>query len=173
METVKTRKIVIGGVLLALSAATLFGASFIPGIELTLYALSSVYVVIMIIEFSPSAGWLFYFASLLLSFVLIPNKAAIVPYAIFFGVYAIVKYYIESTKKLHQAVEIILKLVFGNLMFTMGFLLFGTAFTGVIQIPDLALPVLAVGVQIFILVYDYILTLVIGFYLKRRPKSQT
>ncbi len=170
METMRTKKIVTGGVLLALSAATLFGASFVPGIELTLYALSSVYVAILIIEFSPGAGWLFYFASLLLAFVLVPNKAGIVPYAILFGVYPIIKYYIEKPKKLPQVVEIILKLFFCNLMFAFGFMIFGAAFTGTIKIPDAALPVLAGGAQVFFLAYDYLLTLVIGFYLKRRPQ---
>lgn len=170
METLKTKKVVTGGVLLALSAVTLLGASFVPGIELTLYALSSVYVIIMIIEFSPGAGWLFYFASLLLAFVLVPNKIGIVPYAIFFGIYAIVKYYIEKTKRLHQVVEVLLKLVFSNLMFALGFLAFGAAFTGAIQIPDVAFPFLVAGAQVFFLAYDYILTLVIGFYMKRRPK---
>jgi hypothetical protein len=170
METLKTKKLATGGVLLALSAATLFGASFIPGIELTLFALSSVYVVIMIIEFSPGAGWLFYFASILLAFVLVPNKIGIIPYVIFFGIYAFVKYYIEKSQKLPQAVEIILKLVVSNLLLFLGFLGFGTAFTGTIQLPDAALPVLAAGAQVFILAYDCILTLVIGFYLKRRPK---
>lgn len=171
METLNTKKIVTGGVLLALSIATIFGATFVPGIELTLYALSSVYVAIMIIEFKPNAGWLFYFASVILTFILVPNKAGVIPYTIFFGIYAMIKYYIENFKKFSQPVEIILKLVFCNLMFFFGIYFLGKLFTGALQIPDVALPIIIIGAQIFFLAYDYVLTLIIGFYLKRRSKA--
>jgi hypothetical protein len=172
MENSSTKKIATGGILLALSVVTLFGAAFVPGIELTLYALSSVYVAVIVIESGAGMGWLFYIASVLLSAILVPNKAGLIPYVIFFGVYAIIKYWIEKSKKLSQPVEIILKLLFANAMLALGYAVFGAAFTGAIQLPDAAWPVLLAGAQLFFLAYDYILTLVIGFWLKRRPKIQ-
>ncbi|MDD3169589.1 MAG: hypothetical protein PHC91_09065 [Eubacteriales bacterium] len=171
MGDFKTKKIATGGVLLALSIATLFGATIVPGIELTLYALSSVYVTVVILEFTVNSGWLFYFASVMLTFVLIPNKAGLIPYTLFFGIYAMIKYYIENFRKIPKIFDIILKLVFCNFVFVMGFLFFGEAFTGAIHIPDAALPVIILGAQVFFLAYDYILTLMIGFYLKQRPKA--
>ena len=171
MGNLDTKKIATGGVLLALSIATLFGATFVPGIELTLYALSSVYVAIIILEFTVNTGWLFYFASVMLAFIIIPNKGALIPYTIFFGIYAMMKYYIESFKKISQPVEVLLKLLFFNLMFVLGFIFFGMLFTGAIRIPDLALPIILLLAQVFFLAYDYILTLMVGFYLKRRPKA--
>lgn len=170
MNQMNTKKIAAAGVLLALSIATLFAAASIPGIELTLFTLSSVYVVLMVIEFGTGGGWLFYFGSVMASFVLVPNKVALIPYTLFFGLYAIIKYYIENFKKLSQPIEIVLKLVFGNVMMVIGFMLFGEAFTGAINMPKLAFPLLLAGVQVFLLAYDYILTLIIGFYVKRRPK---
>lgn len=167
----KTKMIAASGIMLALSVITLFAATFIPGIELTLFALSSAYVAIILIEFTHGAGWLFYIASVLLSFLLTPNKAALIPYALFFGIFPIIKYYIEKARKLPQVVEVILKLVFFNGLFAFGFYLFGEAFTGTIQIPDLAFPLIIAGGQVFFLAYDYILTLIIGFYYKRRPKQ--
>jgi len=172
MNSLNTKKIAIGGVLLALSVAMLFGATFVPGIELTLYTLSSVCVAIMILEFSPGAGLLLYFASVMLSFALVPNKAGIIPYTIFFGIYAVVKYYIENYRKLPRPVEIILKLIFCNSMFFVGVRFFGALFTSAVQIPDMALPIILIGAQVFFLAYDYLLTLVISFYLRRRPKAQ-
>ncbi len=171
MENLRTKKIATGGVLLALSVATLFGATVIPGIELTLYALSSIYVAIAIIEFTPNTGWLFYFATVLLSFVLVPNKSGLIPYAIFFGIYAIMKYYIEKMKKINRPMEIILKLAFCNLIFFLSLQFFAAAFTETIHVPDVALPVIVLGAQVFFLAFDYLLTLMIGFYLKRRPKA--
>ena len=170
MDKNMTKNVATGGIFLALSLATLFGATTIPGIELTLYTLSSFYAAFIIIEISTNAALLFYFASVMLTFVIIPNKGALIPYTIFFGLYGIVKYYIENWKKLSQPIEIILKLLFFNLMFILGVIFFGELFLGAIQIPDIALPIIIIGAQVFFLAYDYIFTLVIGFYMKRRPK---
>ncbi len=172
MDKLNTKTVATAGVLLALSVVTLFAATIVPGIELTLYAISSVYVAIMLIEFTHSAGWLFYFASVMLTFIIVPNKAGLVPYTIFFGIYAIIKYYIENFKKISRPVELILKLLFCNLMFGLGVMFFGEVFTGAIQIPEVAFPIVIVGAQVFFLAYDYLLTLLIGFYMKKRPKVQ-
>ncbi|MDD2190504.1 MAG: hypothetical protein PHV71_07575 [Eubacteriales bacterium] len=171
MNQTKARTAATGGVLLALSLVTLYGATFIPGIELTLYAISSFYIAFVIIEISVSAGFLFYIASVLLAFILIPDKIGLIPYALFFGLYGIIKLLIERLKKLPQPIEILIKLIFCNTMLILGFHLFGELFLGNIQVPDIALPVILIGAQVFFLAYDYIYTLVIGFYLKRRPKA--
>lgn len=172
MGNLDTKKIATAGVLLAMSIATLFGAAFIPGIELTLYALSTVYVAIMVIEFTPNIGWGFYFASVMLTWLIVPNKAALIPYTIFFGFYAMIKYYIEFyLKKFPQVLQVFLKLVFCNLMLVFGFVFFDFIFTGALHIPELPLPVLLIGAQVFFLAYDYILTLFIGFYMRRIRKQ--
>ncbi len=171
-EKMNTKKIATAGVLLALSIATLFAASFVPGVELTLYSLSSVYAAIMVIEFTVNTGWLFYFASVMLTWLVLPNKAALIPYTIFFGMYPMIKYYIEFyLKKFPQVVQFILKLAYCNAIFFLGFSFFGIAFIGSLHLPEFAMPVLIAGGQVFFLFYDYIMTLIIGFYLKRRPKA--
>ena len=58
----KSRTIALGGVLLALSAASLFLASFVPGIELSFYALSSFFTAAMVVEAGAKGGWMFYFS---------------------------------------------------------------------------------------------------------------
>ncbi|MEL7655763.1 MAG: hypothetical protein AAGU75_07630 [Bacillota bacterium] len=171
MNKITTKTVATGGVFLALSIATLFGATTVPGIELTLYTFSSFYAAFIIIEISTRAAWLFYFASVLLTFAILPNKGALIPYAIFFGLYGIVKYYIENFKKINQLVEIILKLLFCNIIFALGYIFFKELFLGTIQLPDVALPFIIIGAQVFFLAYDYIFTLIIGFYMKRRPKA--
>lgn len=171
MENINAKKIAVAGVLLALSVVTLFGATFVPGVELTLYTLTSAYVAMIVIEYNAATAWLFYIASVLLSALLVPNKGGLIPYVIFFGVYAIIKYWIEKSKKLSRPLEIILKLLFCNAMIGLGYVFFAAAFTGAIRLPDAAWPILLAGAQLFFLAYDYVLTLVIGFYLKRRPKS--
>ena len=163
----RARAVATTGIFLALSMVTLFFATFIPGIELTLYAISSFYVAFIMVEVGVRGGWLFYVASVLLSAMIVPNKAGLIPYAMFFGLYGIAKYYIERISKL--PIEIPLKLLFFNVSFGIGLIFFQELFLGAISVPDLALPILIIGAQIFFLLYDYIFTLVICFYLKQKP----
>ena len=79
MERSKTFQIALGGICLALTIAFMFGGSFVPGIELTLFAVSSLFTAVMIIETGTLGGVLLFAAACLLGFFLIPNKAAILP----------------------------------------------------------------------------------------------
>lgn len=164
-----TRTVAMGGVFLALSMATLFLATFLPGIELTLYAFSSFYVAFIIIEAGLKGGVLFYVATVLLAAAIVPSKGGLLPYAMLFGLYGIVKYLIEKLKR--TPIEIIVKLLFFNSSYGVGLLFFKGLFLGNIKLPSLALPVLIIGAQMFFLFYDYLFTLVIGFYFSRRPKA--
>lgn len=160
-----TKKVALGGVMLALQMATLFLAGFVPGIELTLYALSSLYAAIIIIETNISGGLLFYIASVLLALLIIPNKAAILPYIFFFGIYAVIKLMIEKIGK--QLIEIPLKLVFFNTSIGAGIILFKSMFLGNINLPEYSNLLLVLGGQLLFLLYDYLFTLLVAFYKKR------
>jgi len=160
-----TKKVALGGVMLALQMATLFLAGFVPGIELTLYALSSLYAAIIIIETNISAGLLFYIASVLPALLIIPNKAAILPYIFFFGIYAVIKLMIEKIGK--QLIEIPLKLVFFNTSIGAGIILFKSMFLGNINLPEYSNLLLVLGGQLLFLLYDYLFTLLVAFYKKR------
>ncbi len=160
-----TKKVALGGVMLALQMATLFLAGFVPGIELTLYALSSLYAAIIIIETNISGGLLFYIASVLLALLIIPNKAAILPYIFFFGIYAVIKLLIEKIGK--QLIEIPLKLVFFNTSIGAGIILFKSMFLGNINLPEYSNLLLVLGGQLLFLLYDYLFTLLVAFYKKR------
>lgn len=164
-QSMKTRTAALGGILLALSVATLFFASFVPGVELTIYAVSSVYTAIMIIETNSKGGGIFYIASGILALLLIPNKAAVLPYLFFFGIYGIVKYYIEKIGKL--PVETCLKLLFFNISIGSGILLFKTVFLDNFRLPDYANVLLILGGQLLFLLYDHIFTLLISYYKRR------
>ena len=75
----------MGGICLALAVIFMFGASFVPGIELTLFLISSLFTAIMIIETGAGGGALVYGGASLLGLVLIPQKVALVPYIFCFG----------------------------------------------------------------------------------------
>lgn len=165
MTKSKTAKITLGGICLALTVIFMFAGSIVPGIELTLYAISSVFVAVMILEAGVGSGVILYAAAVLLGFVLIPNKLAIIPYAFLFGYYGIVKYYIE---KLSSGIgQVIIKAIFFAAVLSIALLGFKELLLGSINLPDLPVIVLIAGGTLMMILYDYIYTLLINFYLKR------
>ena len=49
MKQNKTGKIALGGICTALAVIFMFGASFVPGIELTIFLISSLFTNVMVI----------------------------------------------------------------------------------------------------------------------------
>ena len=90
----RAKKITLSGILLGFTVICVFLASVLPTSRLSLYAVSSLFTSIIIIEFGSKAGWTFYAASAVLSAVLIP-RLEVLPYIVFFGVYGLLKLYFE------------------------------------------------------------------------------
>lgn len=158
------KSIAISGIFLALTIITLYAESIMPTGKLSLYCLSSFFVSFIIVELGVNAGWLFYIASSLLSFIIIPDKLALMPYFVFFGNYAVIKCYTERTR--FRVIEYILKLVFFNLCLILAVYLAKVVFLQTIEVkPPWILVVL--GLQIVFVLYDYIFTLVINYYGRR------
>lgn len=160
----KTKRMAMSGLLLALTIIFLYLESILPTARLSIYALSSFMVSIITINYSHKAGWIFYIASCLLAIIVIPDKIGLIPYIAFFGAYGIIKYYIEKLGK--RLPEYLLKLLFYNLVLLLGllfmreFLLESVNFSG-------SLWVLVALSEIVFLIYDYVYSLFIGFYISR------
>lgn len=168
MKRTKTFKLALGGICLALTLIFMFGASFVPGIELTLFAIASLFTAVMVIETGVGGGILLYIGAVLLGLMLLPNKLALIPYIFFFGYWCIVKYFIEKIKS--GAIQIIIKLIFFAALLCITLLFFAEILTGSINLPDYSTAVLIAAGTLFLLLYDCIVTFLIGFYLKRLQK---
>ena len=95
-----SRKIAYGGILLALNCIILL--------------LVNIPIAVVIMEYGPKAGILFYIGSVLLSFMLMANKSQWILYIFTFGIYGLVKYIIEKDRSFIQ--EYIMKLVAANIL---------------------------------------------------------
>lgn len=160
-----TKVMALGGVLLALSVVCLYFASFIPGFEMTLYAVSSVLVAVMMIESKGRGGWLLYGAVSLISLMILPNKLGAVPYILFFGLYPVVKSYIERIQ--NTTLQLVVKFgAFTVIMLVLYKLTAGLLFSGAVfdNVPFVGL--LAAG-EVFFFLYDMILSWLIGYYYRR------
>ena len=154
-----------GGIMLAASWLTIFLATFIPGVELSLFALSSFFVVLVIGQTTVGNGWIFYLSTCILSLAIIPDKTAVFPYIVFFGLYGLVKYYAERIGK--RPVEYVLKFLFFNVSWGLMIFIFKSAFLGNIEIPSLPIPLLAAGAQVMFLLFDEILTRLHSYFHRR------
>ena len=166
----KTYRIALSGICLAFTVICVFAASVVPGAELTCYAVSGLFAGFVVLETGIRGGILLYIGSILLSFVLIPNKAALFPYVIYFGIYPIAKFAIE--KKKSPVVQIALKAVFSTVVFVAAYIVFKELFVMSFQLPQMAWWILIPGAAVLFLMYDYIFTLALALYRKRIKREK-
>lgn len=166
----RTQNIAIGGICLAGSVLSVFLASIVPGAELTLYAVSSIFVAIMILETGMRGGWMTYGGTILMCLILIPNKLALIPYIFFFGLYGIIKFYAERMR--HPVIQLGIKAMTFMMVFGTGYLFFREVFFGNIQLPAFPLPILILAGLAFLFLYDFIFTQLIQIYRRRIRRTE-
>lgn len=106
------KRIVVSGVLAALSVIILYLGCAIEVLDLTMSAIVSLLVVIIVIEMGYKYAWMTYLATAILSIVLLPQKSPAIFYACFMGFYPIIKSYTERIGS--ALVRWTIKLVTGN-----------------------------------------------------------
>ena len=161
----KTGKIALGGICTALAVIFMFGASFVPGIELTLFLISSLFTAVMVIEAGVAGGLSVFAAASLLGLILVPNKVALIPYFFCFGYYAVLKFYIEKIKS--GVLQMTMKVIYFAAIVCIGLLFFKSVLTAGIHMPDWPVGGLIVAGIVMLVLYDYILTFLINWYRRR------
>jgi hypothetical protein len=159
-----TGRIALCGVLGALVIVCLTFATILPTSRLAFYVLGSFFISVVIIECGTRTGWLFYIATCLLSLVILPDKLGIVPYCIFFGIYGLIKFYIEKIKSIIP--ELIIKLVYFNLCLLAAYYLARQLFADITRV---TLPwwLVIAGLEAVFIIYDYVYTLFIVYYKRK------
>lgn len=163
----RVKSITLSGILLAFTVICVFLAAVLPTSKLSLYAVSSLFMAVIVIEFGTRAGWAFYLASAILSAILVP-RLEVIPFIVFFGVYGLIKLYIE---RIHSRVlEYVLKLGYFNICLILGLVFLKEL---ILNGVNLTAPVYIVAaiLEVVFIVYDYIYTLFIRFYgIKLKPR---
>jgi hypothetical protein len=161
----KAKYIAENGIITALTLAILYSASILPISTLSILTVASCLIPISIIRTSIRGAVFAYIASSVLSFFLVTTNIALY-YALFFGIYGIIKYFIEKIRNI--SIELVLKLVAFNILLMIIY------FIGTNLLVNLnskfPLYIMWIVAQIIFLIYDYALTLIISFYLNRIHK---
>lgn len=161
-----SRKIAYSGILLALNIILLLLVNIIPMNTLFLLGLSSLPIAIVIIEYGPKLGVLFYLGSILLSFIIMVNKSQWILYVFTFGIYGLVKYMIEKDRSFIQ--EYVLKLLSANILVILAYMVLKQF----VYIPVNIFTVLVF--EVAFIIYDFVYSQFIDFYndrLKRFVKK--
>lgn len=149
-----------GGLLTAIGVILVYLSGIVPLNKTYLLTLSSFLIPLTVIITNEKIAFITYISTALLSFLICGLKGTVLSYVVFFGLYGLVKYYIEKIKKL--PIEIILKLLFFNLCLLILFLLYSLFFPELLKI-KFNLYLIIAGIQIIFLIYDYLLTLFIEY----------
>ena len=155
------KRIVVTGVLVALSVIILYLGCAIEVLDLTMSAIVSLLVVVIVIEMGYKYAWFAYVATAVLSLVLLPQKTPAIFYTCFMGFYPIIKSHVERFGS--ALVRWTIKLIAGNAALIAMFWLIS------IFVPDefeggwLLVGTYALGLLAFIM-YDVALTKLITFY---------
>lgn len=153
----------------ALCIVLVYLAAYLPSGKLGLYALASVTIAIAVIELDIKFGTVVYIASAILIFLLTASINALLLFTLFFGSYPLLKYYIEKQKS--AVLEMLLKFGAFNLLAALSFYLFklllGVSPINLSSFSIWMLIGILIGGQILFLIYDYILSRLIDYYMNR------
>ena len=161
----------LGGVLAALSLLLLYLATLLPSGRIGMVAVAGLVPAAGVVSGGLAAGFLCYGAAGLLGLLLLPDKGCALLYAVFFGLYPMVKSAVERLRKL--PLELLLKLAFFNAV--LAILLFGFSSLLFPMLPEFLhspLPIFLVGNVVFLL-YDFGFSKLITYYAARiRPATR-
>ena len=178
----KAKDIALGGILVALTTIVLYATSILPISTLAILTIASALIPVCIIRSNIQTSIFVYISSSLIAFFLVPINISFL-YFVFFGVYGIIKYFIERIRK--EKLEIVLKIVFFNIAFIIGFIIMQNVL-GINIIAGLevlmsrffdtsgrtiASIILWIVAQPIFLIYDYAMTMIITFYMERIHKN--
>lgn len=156
----KTSYIAKGGFFTAIGFIFIYLSTIVPVNRAYLLAMASCIIPLSVITTNVKNAIVVYMSTSLLALLICGAKITVVLYIIFFGIYGLVKYYIELLRKLY--LELILKLLFLNMDLAILLFIYKLFFPGLLKI---AMPVyiIVAAAQVAFLVFDYILTMFITY----------
>ena len=160
----RTKYLTMSAMLAALGVLLLAAGSLVEVLDLSCAVLVSLLCVYAVIEMGGAYPWLVWVVTSVLGFLLVPQKSAVLFYAMAFGVYPIIK---EKLERCRRVLCWALKLVTFHVSLGVTVLTMWLFFPAMLDMDGIAwLPIAlyALCLVVFIL-YDILLTRMISFYL--------
>ena len=94
----KTRDISISGLFTALGIVLLYLGCLVPEMDMAASAAAGIVPVFVLMTASPAGGFMNYIATSVLALIILPSKTICIEYVFVFGIYPLIKLYIEKLK---------------------------------------------------------------------------
>ena len=165
-----TKKLTTSAIMSALTLVFLFGSVYLPTGRIALLALTSMCVLVTIVQCGVRYGWLQYVATALLALLLIPFKFQVFMYIAILGYYPMLKLHIENIKKL--VFEWIVKIAFFLALIIVMYFLINSVLLKYLSLGPILNIVLAntalvvVGALIVFVLYDYLLSFFARYFIR-------
>lgn len=160
----KTRKIALSGILSAFIIIALVVESFAPTGRLGFYVLAAFILSVVLLESGVKWAWASYGVTCVAGLLLVPEKLNVLPYILFFGVYTLVKFHIESIRK--PWVEILLKLAAFNLFLWPAWSIIKTFLPDALT-QGIGVIIAGIVLQVVFILYDFLFTAWIRYYFEK------
>ena len=166
----QTKKITISAMMVALGTAVMLLGAVIDVLDLSVCAIASLLVVFIYIEIGSYYPWLVWICTTLTTALIYPASVMWVEYALVFGLYPLIKAYIE---RLPRWTWLIIKLVYINAViwgiFCVSELLLGIPF---FEEENMILTVVTyLLMNVAFIAYDFFIVVMVRFYSEKlRPR---
>ena len=154
--------------LAALQIVLMYAGTVVPSWKLALTAMAGIINAAVLIECGVGSSVICFAAVSVLSALILPQKSLAFLYIVFFGYYPLLKSAIERIRK--RGLEWSAKLVVFNLACALCMTALRFGFVSDISLPDIALAVLWLGLNVVFVIYDIGITQLIGLYIQRIHK---
>ena len=166
----QTKKITLSALLVALGTVFMIIGAAIEVLDLTVCAMASLLVVFVFLEIGSYYPWLVWICTSLATALIYPGSLIWIEYALVFGIYPLIKAYIE---KLPRWSWIVVKLLYINAiiwgLFAICEILLGIPFFDADSIGMTV--VIYILMNLAFIAYDLFITVMVRFYfLKLRPR---
>ena len=166
MHMRQTKKLTLSAILVAISVVIMVLGGVISVLDLSMSALASLIVAFAYIEIGSPYTWLIWLATTVLSAVIFPGSLLWVSYLVAFGVYPILKGYIE---RLPRPFWILVKLAFANAAIWL--MIAGSQLVLGLPLLDTQSKWIRIGLYLFLNVvffaYDLCITACVRFYMEK------
>ena len=163
-----TKIVALSGILIGICQILFYLIAVLPTSKLAFYSIISFSVAIIIIEAGIGKALVYYIANGVLAFIVIPDRLIIIPYVVFFGIYGVIKLYIEKINMVY--IELALKYIYFNICLVLSYVFVKEFILESINIKGVPFIGVIVLLEIVFFVFDYVYTMLIGYYNEKLRK---
>lgn len=165
----RTKKLTVAAMLAALQLVLLYLGTVMPSWKLAVTALAGIINAAVLIECGVTSAILSFVAVSALGAVILPQKSITLLYIAFFGYYPLMKSAAEHANS--RVLEWIVKLVVFNFACVICWVALRYGFITDISLPEIALALLWLGLNVVFVIYDIGLSRLISLYMQRIHKN--